>query len=142
MTTDQWAGCAFAAITGLMCVVLAFETLRRCRLRMRGVRTTAELIRFRTSLNEDGHPRYYPVVSFTLPDGTAVEAESGEGAPSPPYDAKEGDHTEVVYDPASPSSISLPSLEPKRLGAMEILALAAMSVSTGLITCVILAETF
>ncbi|MGW0945239.1 DUF3592 domain-containing protein [Streptomyces sp. NPDC002623] len=140
MTTEQWAGSAFAAITGLMSVVLAFETLRRYRLRMRGVRTTAELIRFRTSVSEDGHPRYYPVVSFTLPDGTELEAESGEGAPAPPQGARTGDRTEVVYDPASPTSISLPSLEPNKLGTPEILALAAMSACTGFITYVILAD--
>jgi hypothetical protein len=121
-------------------VLIAFETVRRYRLRARGIRTTAELVRFRVSVGDDGNPRYHPVMISTLLGGTQLEAESGEGTPFTPYGVKEGDRTEIIYDPAAPSSISLPSLEPKKLGASEILGLAAMSVAAGLVATVILVD--
>lgn len=93
-------------MTGDLCVVFAFEALRRCLLRLRGVSTTAELVRFRTTVAEDGDLLYYPVVAFTLPNGVEIEAE-GEGVSRPPHGTQEGDRTEVVYDPAVPSSIVL-----------------------------------
>ena len=142
MTIERLAGGIGAAVTGIICIGFAFEVLRRCRLRLRGIRTTAELVRFRTETAEDGSPTYYPVVVFTLPDGTEMTAEAGDGIPYPPLGSKEGDRTEVIYDPAAPSSINLPSLLPGRLKTSEILGLGAGCIGLAFATWLILAETF
>ena len=45
--------------------------------------------------------RYYPVVSFDLPDGRQVETETPGASPPP---AKEGAQVNVLYDPDSPTN--------------------------------------
>ncbi|MGW0819171.1 DUF3592 domain-containing protein [Streptomyces viridiviolaceus] len=141
MTVEQLGGGFVALVTGVLSMVFAFEALNRCRLRLRGVSTTAELVRFRTAVAEDGDLLYYPVVAFTLPDGVEVEAE-GEGMSSPPHGRQEGDRTEVVHDPAVPSSIVLPSLLPGRLKAREILAWCVASIALGLMSYQVVVDTF
>lgn len=141
MTGEQFGGCLVAVVTGVLGFLLAFEAFRRCRLRLRGVSTTAELVRFRTAVAEDGDLLYYPVVVFTLPNGVEIEAE-GEGVSHPPHGTREGDRTEVVYDPAVPSSVVLPSLLPGRLKIGEILAYCFGSIALGLVTYQILVDTF
>ncbi|MFJ3339022.1 DUF3592 domain-containing protein [Streptomyces sp. NPDC086766] len=141
MTGEQLGGGFVAVVTGVLCLVLAFEALRRCILRLRGVSTTAELVRFRTAVAEDGDLLYYPVVAFTLPNGVEIEAE-GEGVSHPPHGTHEGDRTEVVYDPAVPTSIVLPSLLPGRLKVGEILAHCVAAIALGFLTYQILVDTF
>lgn len=141
MTVEQVGGAFVAAVMGVLSVVFAFEGLRRCFLRLRGVTTTAELVRFRTAVAEDGDLLYYPVVTFTLPNGVKIKAE-GEGMSRPPHGTHEGDRTKVVYDPAVPSSIVLPSLLPGRLKAREILAWCVASILMGFLSCRILVDTF
>ncbi|MGW1779095.1 DUF3592 domain-containing protein [Streptomyces sp. NPDC002143] len=142
MTLERLGGCLFAAITGILCITFAFDVLSRCRLRMHGVRTSAELVRFRMAKEEDGHDLYYAVVTFDLPDGTEMTAETSEGVRHPPRGVQEGDRTEVLYDPAVPSVITLPSLLPGRLGTTEILSQCAGCLGLGAITWLILADTF
>ncbi|CAL9474158.1 hypothetical protein [Streptomyces sp. enrichment culture] len=90
---------------------------------------------------EDGDLLYYPVVAFTLPNGVESETE-GEGLSRPPHGTQEGDRTGVVYDPAAPSSIVLPSLLPGRLKTREILAWCVASITLGLVTYQVLVDAF
>lgn len=142
MTIERLGGGCIAAITGILCLVSAFQVLSRCRLRWRGVRTTAALVRFRTATEEDGHVLYYVVVTFALPDGTEVTAETSEGVRHRPHGVQEGDRTDILYDPAAPSVFTLPSLLPGKLKATEILSLCACCLSLAATTWLILAETF
>ncbi|MFI7500515.1 DUF3592 domain-containing protein [Streptomyces sp. NPDC049687] len=142
MTIERLGGGFVAAVTGIICISFAFQILSRCRLRLRGVRTTGELVRFRTTTEADGHDLYYAVVIFTLPDGTEMTAETSEGVRHPPLGVQEGDRTEVLYDPAAPSVITLPSVLPGRLRTSEILSLCAGCLALASITWLILADTF
>ncbi|WP_405627884.1 DUF3592 domain-containing protein [Streptomyces sp. NBC_00016] len=142
MTIERLGGALVAAITGTLCLVFAFQVLSRCRLRLRGVRTTAELVRFRTATEEDGHELYFPVVTFALPNGTKMTAESSEGIRNPPRGVQEGDRTEILYDPAAPGVFTLPALLPGRLRTTEILYLCVGCLSLAVITWRILADTF
>ncbi|GHA40246.1 hypothetical protein GCM10010372_45500 [Streptomyces tauricus] len=141
MTVERVGGVFVASITGILCLLFASMTLIRCLLRRRGVSTTAELVRFRTKVAEDGELLYFPVVTFTLPNGEKVRAE-GEGMSHPPRGTGEGDHTEVVYDPVAPTSMTLPSLQPGRLKTGEILAHGSASLAFAFLTYQILADTF
>ncbi|WP_328494594.1 DUF3592 domain-containing protein [Streptomyces sp. NBC_00414] len=141
MTVERVGGVFFASITGILCLLFASATLVRCLLRRRGVSTTAELVRFRTKVAEDGELLYFPVVTFTLPNGEKVRAE-GERMSHPPRGTGEGDHTEVVYDPAVPNSVTLPSLQPGRLKTTEILSHGLASIAFAYITYRIPADTF
>lgn len=141
MTVGQLGGGFVAVVTGVLSIVFAFVALSRFRLRLRGVSATAELVRFRTAVAEDGDLLYYPIVAFTLPNGVKIEAE-GEGMTHPPRGMQEGDRTEVVYDPAVPSSIVVPSLLPGRLKLGEILAWCVASIFLGLMTYQVLVDTF
>jgi hypothetical protein len=141
MMVEQLGGGFVAVVTGVLSIVFAFVALSRFRLRLRGIRATAELVRFRTAVAEDGALLYYPIVAFTLPNGVKIEAE-GEGMTHPPRGTQEGDRTEVVYDPATPSSIVLPSLLPGRLKVGEILAWCVVSIFLGLVTYQVLIDTF
>src|SRR3954469_3415152 len=50
-------------------------------------------------------PSAVPVVRFTLPDGRAIEAQSGYGARTAP---PEGSTVDVLYDPNDPTRFELP----------------------------------
>ena len=141
MTIEHVGGGFAAAVTGVLAIGFAFVALSRCRLRLRGVRTTGELVGFRTAVAEDGDLLYRPVVAFTLPDGVKIEAE-GESMSHAPHGVQEGDRTEVVHDPAAPGTIALPSLLPGGLRGREILSWGAASVALGLMTYQIVVETF
>ncbi|MFD7132374.1 DUF3592 domain-containing protein [Streptomyces sp. NPDC059894] len=142
MTIERLGGGFAAAITGILCIVFAVQLLSRCRLRWRGVRTTAELVRFRTATEEDGHELYYAVVTFILPDGTEVTAETSESVRHRPHGVQEGDRTEVLYDPAAPTVFTLPSVLPGQLRTTEILSLCAGCLALAALTWLILADTF
>jgi hypothetical protein len=49
-------------------------------------------------------PSAFPIVRFTLPDGRAIEAQSGYGARTAP---REGSVVDVLYDPDDPTRIEL-----------------------------------
>ncbi|OQR60203.1 hypothetical protein B6E66_31650 [Streptomyces maremycinicus] len=142
MTIEQLGGSFVAATTGTLCVLMAVQAMSRCRLRLRGVRTTAELVRFREAREEDGHELYYAVVTFALPDGSEVTAETSEAVRHLPRGIQEGDITEVLYDPAAPSVFTLPSVLPGRLRTTEILSLCAGCLGLAATTWLILADTF
>ncbi|MGV9503317.1 hypothetical protein ACWDQ0_34120 [Streptomyces sp. NPDC003642] len=84
MTIEHVGGGFAAAVTGVLAIGFAFVALSRCRLRLRGVHTTGELVGFRTAVTEDGDLLYRPVVAFTLPDGVKIEAE-GESMSHAPH---------------------------------------------------------
>lgn len=80
--------------------------------------------------HDDGF--WLPVVRFTLPDGSVVEAETLTG--SMPAPARVGEQVEVRYDPEDPRRVNLAQglAQPGNLGCLTT-ALAVGLVGVGLV---------
>ncbi|WP_137993957.1 DUF3592 domain-containing protein [Streptomyces vilmorinianum] len=133
MTSKTVLGVFFILMFGFVLVAAVHESWRRIRLRGRGVRATARIVRFERSEDTDGTPRYSPVVSFTLPDGSEISAESPTGTPHTETGSV-GDLVEIVYDRHRPQHVYLPALDPGyggygsilTMGILAVLAIAAL----------------
>jgi hypothetical protein len=106
VTTETVLGLLFAAVVALFALGFVYAAHRLYRLRRYGVWTVAEVVRFREDEDSDGRPRYFPVVIFTLPDGSEIEAESDTPVFHLLSGVSEGSRIHVVYDPAAPSHVS------------------------------------
>jgi hypothetical protein len=129
MTTKTVLGIAFILMLTLVFAGAVHEIWRRLGLRIRGRRTVAKVVRFEMRQDTDGAPRYFPVVSFTLPDGTKATAEAPTGTPHTSH-GRIGERVTIIYNPRRPTTIAIPSLDPGHTGfgtiaAMSICAAAA-----------------
>ncbi|MER5225177.1 DUF3592 domain-containing protein [Streptomyces flaveus] len=124
MTTETVLPLLLAAFLALISLGSAYWVRRLYRLRRRGVGAMAEVMRFREVEGSGNDPAYYPVVIFTLPDGTEIEAESD--TPSAPLSGvREGSRIHIIYDPDRPTTISTEKgLRTKELAAFALIAVA------------------
>jgi len=72
----------------------------------------------------------FPVLRFSLPDGRTVETQSSWGT-NPPA-AKPGAQVTVLYDPADPTSASLPAGGSAAVVSGVIIALGCLLIGVGL----------
>ena len=72
----------------------------------------------------------FPVLRFSLPDGRTVETQSSWGT-NPPA-AKPGTQVTVLYDPADPTSASLPAGGTASVVSGVIMALGGILIAVGL----------
>ena len=100
MTVEKVLCLLAAALFGCFAILFSYQVFVLLWLRLRGVRTKAEVVDLEMHVDSDGKCEYYPVVTFTLPDGTEVEAETGHEAPS----AKPGSFIYVFYNPRKPTT--------------------------------------
>ncbi|MFI6286876.1 DUF3592 domain-containing protein [Streptomyces sp. NPDC051018] len=122
MTAEAVLGWFFAVVLALVALGAAAEVRRRFRLARRGVAAEATVVAFTVRRDTDGTPRHFPVVTFTLADGSTVEAESPTGTPHTPADGV-GDRLGIVYDPRAPRKITVTSLDPGHTGCGMITAM-------------------
>jgi hypothetical protein len=79
----------------------------------------------------------FPVLRFSLPDGRTVETQSSWGT-NPPQ-AKPGAQVTVLYDPADPTSASLPAGTAASVVSSVIVALGALLIAVGMAAAAFLA---
>ena len=81
-------------------LVFSYIPFKLLLLRQRGVRALARVVRLEVHVDSEGGREYHPVVAFTLPDGTEVEAETDHEVSS----AKPGSFIYVFYNPCEPTT--------------------------------------
>ena len=79
----------------------------------------------------------FPVLRFSLPDGRTVETQSSWGTNTPA--AKPGTQVTVLYDPADPTSASLPAGGSSAVVNGVIVALGGVLIAVGLAAAAFLA---
>ncbi|WP_157857539.1 DUF3592 domain-containing protein [Streptomyces yerevanensis] len=123
-------GVLVAFILCTLSVACAIAAHRIFRLRLRGVRTTGELVDYRIDTDSDGDDWYYLTVVFALPDGTRIESESANPVRRLPQGMGPGATTEVTYDAAAPRRVSASSIETTDRNFSDAFAYAITSVAT------------
>ncbi|KAB7849244.1 DUF3592 domain-containing protein [Streptomyces mobaraensis] len=123
-----FSACFFVA--WLLCYLpwrLARRTVEAHRLRAHGPRVTGRVVSVCTGTDDDGDPRYYPVVSFALksPPHTTVEARSATGSRRS-YTLTPGEKAAVFYAPQNPENVMAVGQDsaggPLRYGVLTLLA--------------------
>jgi len=101
-------GVGVSLLLGMFGVREAADARRKFRLRSRGRRIEARLLRVREDDDGEGGGRFYPVVSFTPPGGDEVIAESPHYKTYPPgLGSFPDDKVDVLYDPLKPERIEV-----------------------------------
>ncbi|MGW0698735.1 DUF3592 domain-containing protein [Streptomyces sp. NPDC002867] len=134
MTAETALGIFFILVLVLVFAGAVHEAWRRLGLLSRGVRTVAEVVGFEMQKDTDGTPRYFPVVAFTLPDGTKARAEASTGTPRETQ-GRVGDRVEIIYDRRRPKTIAVPSLDPGHtaFGTIATMVICAAGAAYGVV---------
>ena len=131
---------AFVLIGGGMIAMALKARRRRIRWEAAATRASGEVTDLRwQSVGQAGdrNPLAFPVLRFSLPDGRTVETQSTWGT-NPPA-AKPGAQVTVLYDPADPTSASLPAGGSASVVNGVIIGLGGILIAVGLAAAAFLA---
>jgi hypothetical protein len=131
---------AFLLIGGGMIALAVKAKRRRARWEADAASTSGEVTDLRwQSVGQAGDSNLlaFPVLRFSLPDGRTVETQSSWGT-NPPA-AKPGAQVTVLYDPADPTSASLPAGGSASVVSGVIIALGGVLIAVGLAAAAFLA---
>ena len=131
---------AFLLIGGGMIALAVKAKRRRARWEAAATSTSGEVTDLRwQSVGQAGDSNLlaFPVLRFSLPDGRTVETQSSWGT-NPPA-AKPGAQVTVLYDPADPTSASLPAGGSSAVVSGVIVALGGVLIAVGLAAAAFLA---
>jgi hypothetical protein len=131
---------AFVLIGGGMIALAVKAKRRRARWEAAATRTSGEVTDLRwQSAGQAGDRNLlaFPVLRFSLPDGRTVETQSTWGT-NPPA-AKPGARVTVLYDPAAPTSASLPAGNASSIVSGVIAAIGGVLIAVGLAAAAFLA---
>jgi hypothetical protein len=123
----------FLLIGGGMIALAVKAKRRRARWEAADTSTSGEVTDLRwQSVGQAGDSNLlaFPVLRFSLPDGRTVETQSSWGT-NPPA-AKPGAQVTVLYDPADPTSASLPAGGSSAVVSGVIIGLGGILVAVGL----------
>lgn len=90
----------FVVVAVLMCVISLLTGVSTWQGMSREVEAPGQVMELVTRQDEQGNQFYYPVVEFTLADGSRKTAQMPDGSWPPAYEV--GDEVTVLYDPARP----------------------------------------
>jgi hypothetical protein len=90
----------FIGVTVLMCIISILTGVGTWRGMSREEEAPGQVVKMVTRRDDQGNEFYYPVVDFTLPDGSHKTVQMPEGSWPPAYEV--GDPVVVLYDPAQP----------------------------------------
>ena len=90
----------FSGIAILSLGIAAILTVGAVRSRAREVRVPGYVVDMVVRRDQEGQEYYYPVVTFTLPDGTRKTVQMSEGTWPQPYEVDA--EVIVAYDPQRP----------------------------------------
>jgi hypothetical protein len=130
----------FLLIGGGMIALAVKAKRRRARWEAVATSTSGEVTDLRwQSVGQAGDTNLlaFPVLRFSLPDGRTVETQSSWGT-NPPA-AKPGAQVTVLYDPADPTSASLPAGGSASVVNGVIIGLGAILIAVGLAAAAFLA---
>jgi len=97
----------FMGIAMLSLGIAVVLTVGAARSRAREVRVPGYVVDMTVRRDQQGQELYYPVVTFTLPDGTRKTVQLAEGSWPQPYQVDED--VIVAYDPQRPLKVRIAS---------------------------------
>jgi hypothetical protein len=97
----------FLSIALLLLAISVITAVYAVRATANEVRTPGAVTALTLRTDADGAALYYPVVTFTLPDGTRTHVQSSEGSWPAAYAVD--DAVTVLYDPAAPDNARIDS---------------------------------
>jgi hypothetical protein len=83
-----------------MCVISVLTGVSTWRGMSREVEAPGQVVEMVTRKDEQGNEFFYPVVAFSLADGSRKTVQMPEGSWPPAYEV--GDEVTVLYDPGQP----------------------------------------
>ena len=90
----------FIGVAALMCVISVLTGVSTWRGMSREVEAPGQVVEMVTRKDEQGNEFFYPVVAFSLADGSRKTVQMPEGSWPPAYEV--GDEVTVLYDPGQP----------------------------------------
>ncbi len=90
----------FIGVAALMCVISVLTGVSTWRGMSREVEAPGQVVEMVTRKDEQGNEFFYPVVAFSLADGSRKTVQMPEGSWPPAYEI--GDPVTVLYDPGQP----------------------------------------
>ncbi|OGO36752.1 MAG: hypothetical protein A2W35_04810 [Chloroflexi bacterium RBG_16_57_11] len=90
----------FIGVAALMCVISVLTGVSTWRGMSREVEAPGQVVEMVTRKDEQGNEFYYPVVAFSLADGSRQTVQMAEGSWPPSFAV--GDEVKVLYDPGKP----------------------------------------
>ena len=122
----------FLAVAVLMLAIAASSAVRSGLTLAKEAAAPGSVVDLVVRTDQTGNEFYYPVVAFTLPDGSRQTVQISEGSRPPAY--KQDESVTIVYDPEHPLSARIRSFSDT--GSMWILPLI-----TGILGAAFLAAT-
>lgn len=90
----------FVGVAVLMCVIAVLTGVSTWRGMSREAEAPGQVVDMVTRKDEQGNEFFYPVVAFTLPDGSRKTVQMAEGSWPPAYEV--GDEVIVLFNPGQP----------------------------------------
>ena len=107
LSPEQWIALLFLGIALLMLTAATVSGVYVAGIAAREVRTSGAVTALTVRTDVDGDDLYYPLVTFTLPDGARHTVQLPWGSRPPAYKVDQA--VDVIYDPAQPDHARIAS---------------------------------
>jgi len=97
----------FLAVAVLMLAITAISAARNGLALAKEAVASGSVVDLIVRTDQNGNAFYYPVVAFTLPDGSRQTVQISEGSRPPAY--KQDESVTIAYDPGQPGNARISS---------------------------------